>query len=263
MPLSVEEFHIGQLYSIIEASKNETGGGEGVEILENEPFSDYPLFGSYDSGQFTHKIYHLKSKAPGYIRKIAPQGSLVIHEKSWNAYPYCRTEITNPDFMGENFFVRIDSFYLDDRGTTENAHELSDDILAKRRVVSINIANDKEFLKKVDVKPETSPHLFVSANTGRGRLDVNSWREECEPVMCAYKVVTVHFKWFGLQTVVEKFAHNFYPRLFSKFHREVFCWIDQWYGLSIDNIRQLEREAQEELEEARINGKKRGMDATN
>jgi hypothetical protein len=61
MPLSVEEYRIGQLYSVIEASKNETGGGEGVEILKNEPFTDYPLFGSYNSGQFTHKVYHLQS----------------------------------------------------------------------------------------------------------------------------------------------------------------------------------------------------------
>lgn len=61
MPLSVEEFQIGQLYSVTEASKNETGGGEGVEVLENVPFSDTRLFGPYDSGQYTHKIYHLQS----------------------------------------------------------------------------------------------------------------------------------------------------------------------------------------------------------
>uniref|UniRef100_A0AC34GC39 Uncharacterized protein n=1 Tax=Panagrolaimus sp. ES5 TaxID=591445 RepID=A0AC34GC39_9BILA len=31
LPLEVEEYHRGQLFSIAEASKNETGGGEGVE----------------------------------------------------------------------------------------------------------------------------------------------------------------------------------------------------------------------------------------
>lgn len=61
MPLSVEEFQVGQLYSVTEASKNETGGGEGVEILRNEPFSNLPLIDGYDSGQYTHKIYHLQS----------------------------------------------------------------------------------------------------------------------------------------------------------------------------------------------------------
>lgn len=51
---------------------------------------------------------------------MAPTGSLAIHEKAWNAYPYCRTELTNPDYMGDNFFVRIETMHLNDRGTTEN-----------------------------------------------------------------------------------------------------------------------------------------------
>ncbi len=62
MPMSVEEYQIGQLWSVAEASKNETGGGEGVEIVKNEPFDNVPLFhGKYTSGQFTHKVYHFHS----------------------------------------------------------------------------------------------------------------------------------------------------------------------------------------------------------
>ena len=38
MPVSVDEYKIGQLYAVAEASKKETGGGEGVEVLVNEPF---------------------------------------------------------------------------------------------------------------------------------------------------------------------------------------------------------------------------------
>ncbi|CAM4678709.1 unnamed protein product [Caretta caretta] len=38
LPVSVEEYQVGQLYSVAEASKNETGGGEGVEVLMNEPY---------------------------------------------------------------------------------------------------------------------------------------------------------------------------------------------------------------------------------
>ncbi len=49
------QFQVGQLYSVAEASKNETGGGEGVEIITNEP-CDHEELGK---GQFTHKIYHL------------------------------------------------------------------------------------------------------------------------------------------------------------------------------------------------------------
>ena len=52
---------MGQLYSVAEASKNETGGGEGIEIVKNEPFENHPLLnGKYTQGQYTYKIYHLK-----------------------------------------------------------------------------------------------------------------------------------------------------------------------------------------------------------
>lgn len=36
---------MAQLYSVAEASKNETGGGEGIEVLKNEPFDNFPLLG--------------------------------------------------------------------------------------------------------------------------------------------------------------------------------------------------------------------------
>ncbi len=45
---------MGQLYAVAEASKNETGGGEGVEVIENRPYEE-----NGEKGQYTHKIYHL------------------------------------------------------------------------------------------------------------------------------------------------------------------------------------------------------------
>lgn len=89
------QYQVAQLYSVAEASKNNTGGGEGIEVLKNEPFTDYPLLGGkYSSGQYTYKIYHLASKVPAFIRILLPKNSLEIHEEAWNAYPYCKTVIT-------------------------------------------------------------------------------------------------------------------------------------------------------------------------
>jgi hypothetical protein len=39
-----------------------------------------------------------------------------------------------------------------------------------------------------------------------------------------------------------------YPRLFCKFHREVFCWIDRWHGLTMTQIREIEEEVKRELD---------------
>lgn len=46
---------MGQLYSVAEASKNETGGGDGIQVLKNEPYEK-----DGEKGQFTHKVYHIR-----------------------------------------------------------------------------------------------------------------------------------------------------------------------------------------------------------
>ena len=37
----------------------------------------------------------LWSKVPSFVRMLAPASALNIHEKAWNAYPYCRTGNTH------------------------------------------------------------------------------------------------------------------------------------------------------------------------
>lgn len=129
---------------------------------------------------------------------------------------------------------------------------------------------------------------------------------EC-PYMCAYKLVTVKFKWWGLQNKIENFiqkvsrvcsgrsfcpppaafvqglqrtwalreeeavavqgsagtsfqpgfsASGVFPtflqqerRLFTNFHRQLFCWLDRWVGLTMEDIRRMEDETKRQLDE--------------
>ncbi|XP_065223437.1 phosphatidylinositol transfer protein beta isoform isoform X3 [Planococcus citri] len=259
LPLTVEEYQVAQLYSVAEASKNETGGGEGIEVLKNEPFTNYPLLsGRYSEGQYTYKIYHLASKVPAFIKMIAPKGSLEIHEEAWNAYPYCRTIITNPNFMKEKFFIIIETLHVGDRGFSENVHELPQDKLKQREIVHIDISNDT--VAPNDYKRDEDPSLFKSKKTNRGPL-VGNWIERVDPVMTCYKLVTAEFKWFGLQTRVENIIQRSERRLFTTFHRQVFCWMDNWHGLTMDDIRRIEERTKEELDRQRNTGNVRGMKA--
>lgn len=260
LPLTVEEYQVAQLFSVAEASKNETGGGEGIEVLKNEPFDNHPLLGGkYSSGQYTYKIYHLASKVPAFIRLLAPKGSLEIHEEAWNAYPYCRTIITNPGYMKENFVICIESLHVADTGIQNNVHELSPEKLKTRDVVHIDIANDT--VSTADYKPLEDPTKFKSKKTGRGPLVGADWKKTVDPVMTCYKLVTCEFKWFGLQTRIENFIQKSERRLFTTFHRQVFCWIDRWHGLTMDDIRAIEEKTKEELDRQRNTGEVRGMRA--
>ena len=91
-------------------------------------------------------------------------------------------------------------------------HELEDKKLKKRSVVHIDIANDS--VASADFKADEDPKTFKSEKTGRGPLSgdwkasknrdidfINSYffQKSCEPVMTAYKLVTIQFKWWGLQ----------------------------------------------------------------
>lgn len=76
-------------------------------------------------------------------------------------------------------------------------HELSPDKLKSREVVHIDIANDP--VASADYKEDEDPTKFKSQKTGRGPLQGPNWKETIDPVMTCYKLVTVEFKWFGLQ----------------------------------------------------------------
>jgi len=257
--MTVEEYQVAQLFSVADASKNETGGGEGIEIKANEPYEDKPIFhGEYPSGQYTHKVYHLASKVPKWVRILAPKGSLEFKEEAWNAYPYCKTVVTNPEYMKEKFRISIETMHTADRGESDNVHRLTPEELKKREIVYIDIANDT--VRPGDYKPEEDPTKFKSEKTGRGPLQ-GSWKESVTPVMCAYKLVRCEFIWFGLQGRVEKFIMNGERRIFTNFHRQVFCWMDKWMGLTMEEIRAIEERNKVELDEARAKGPVKGTAA--
>ncbi|EHB15483.1 Phosphatidylinositol transfer protein alpha isoform [Heterocephalus glaber] len=173
LPVSVDDYQVGQLYSVAEASKSETGGGEGVEVLVN-------------------------SKVPTFVRMLDPKGAQNIHEKAWNSYPYCRTVITN-EYMKEDFLIKIETWHKPDLGTQENVHKL--ETWKHVEPIYIDITDRSQVLSK-DYKAEEDPGKFKSVKTGRGPLGPN-WKQElvnqkdCQ-YMRAYKLVTVKFKWWGL-----------------------------------------------------------------
>lgn len=41
--------------------------------------------------------------------------------------------------------------------------------------------------------------------------------------------------------------------------RQVFCWIDKWHGLTMEDIRAIEEKTKEELDKQRQQGEVRGM----
>lgn len=49
------------------------------------------------------------SKVPAYIRVLAPNGALEVHEKAWNAFPYCKTGNVRFGYVFNVFNVKMQS----------------------------------------------------------------------------------------------------------------------------------------------------------
>ncbi|XP_031711997.1 membrane-associated phosphatidylinositol transfer protein 2-like isoform X9 [Anarrhichthys ocellatus] len=243
MPMSVEEYRIAQLYMIQKKSREEScGEGSGVEILENKPYTDGPG----GTGQYTHKVYHIGMHIPSWFRSILPKAALRVEEESWNAYPYTRTRYTCP--FVEKFSIDIETYYKPDSGNQADVFNMSAVEKRQRTIDPIDIVTDP--MSPHEYKAEEDTRLFKSAKTQRGPLQ-EDWIEEYNnnpgktPIMCAYKLCKVEFRYWGMQSKIERFIHDVGLRkVMVRAHRQAWCWQDEWYGLTMEDIRQLELETQ-------------------
>ncbi|XP_035489726.1 membrane-associated phosphatidylinositol transfer protein 2-like isoform X3 [Scophthalmus maximus] len=228
---------------LMKKSREEScGEGSGVEILENKPYEDGPG----GLGQYTHKVYHIGKHIPSWFCAILPQAALRVEEESWNAYPYTRTRYTCP--FVEKFSIDIETYYKPDTGNQGDVFNMCSAEKRQRTVDTIDIV--KDYIAPHEYLVEEDPKLYQSVKTKRGPLS-EDWIEEInqnpgqDPVMCAYKLCKVEFRYWGMQSKIERFIHDVGLRkVMVRAHRQAWCWQDEWYGLTIEDIRQLELETQ-------------------
>jgi len=249
LPLTVDEYRVAQLFTTAKFSRENTTkeSHEGVEIIENKPFEE-----GEKKGQYTKKIIRLGSRIPDWIKSWIPATLLAIEEEAWNCYPSCKTVYTNK-YMGDKFSIVIKSAYLPDAGSTDNALHLTDEQLKLRVVDLVDILLDP--IDKTKYKEEEDPAIFVSKKTGRGKLQ-KGWQEEAKKngtVMCSYKVVLLELNSWMLSSLFSKFEYfvhtNILRAILTLGHRQAFTWMDEWYGLTIEDIRKIEADTKKILDE--------------
>lgn len=280
MPLGPEEYRIAQLYMIAKKSKLESEGeGSGVEIVTNEPYSDGPG----GDGQYTDKIYHVEAHLPYWLRSFLPKSLALLREEAWNAYPYSKNRIYMPGT--EKFSLDIESKYLLGDMNKENVFDLSESELSQRVVDVVDFVADD--LTGRDYLEEEDPTNYISKKTSRGPLttdwlnkysndgddhtrhfsseEKSSYAAESDDhgntvsddkqqqtksndnLMCVYKICRVRFEQWGLQTRGEQFIQDYIRKTLVRAHRQAWAWQDEWHGLDIEKIREMEHEVQESL----------------
>lgn len=79
--------------------------------------------------------------------------------------------------------------------------------------------------------------VFLFAD--RGYL-VKGWRNHNKPIMCSYKLVEASFNFWGLQTKAEEYIQRTVREVLLLGHRQAFTWIDEWYNMTMNDVRAFE-----------------------
>lgn len=231
MPLSIEEYNIGQLFTVVEMTKEDTS--TRIQVLENKAYTHATM----GSCQKTLKVMHLDNYVPGLVKKMVSKAALKIHETSYNAYPVCHTFYHSPMLDVKTFNMSVNSIH-DEEPVNENIFRLSSEERKKVEVVYINI-NENIGNKKYD------PTNFENTKSGKILLK-KGWQDECErkkiPVMICYKLVRIEVNFFSGKWVAEKILREF-VKLLRSAHQRIYSTCDKWIELQKSDIRVLERDA--------------------
>lgn len=234
MPLTVDEYKIGQLYMVNKHSCEQSEGGEGVEVVKNEP-ETHPQHGL---GQVTEKRIYLSSKLPSWVRAFVPR-IFYVTEKAWNFYPFTITEYSVS--LLPKFSIRIETRFENNNG--ENNNVFGDNPTPADRVSFLDILSDP--IPEKHYKTSEDLSQWTSKKTGRGPL-VEGWRQDTHPIMCSYKRVQCSFEVYGFQGRTEDFIHRTIRDILLVGHRQAVAWIDEWHGMSLQEVRNYERQQQEQ-----------------
>ncbi|TBT97470.1 phosphatidylinositol transfer protein [Hamiltosporidium tvaerminnensis] len=253
LPVTLSEYNIAQLYTVAEMSKSESTGDTSIEILENIDF-DHEIYGKCRK---TIKTMNLNSKVPSVIRKVLPSKALSLEEVAYNLFPKCVTTYTNKAFSSSSFKVTVESLHIDGNIYKENIFNKSIGEWKETKVEYIDIS-------KTIVDTKYDPTVFRSEKKGIGPLVIQSrdgkdksknkeykdWIEECVdkniPLMTCYKYVTVEINYFGFGWLTKEVDRNI-QKIFIGAHQKLFCDMDNWCDLTLEDIRQIEVTTKEEL----------------
>jgi hypothetical protein len=251
VPTTMPQYRIGNLYMAYRIAREMKDGSEGIELVKNEPFEK-----ENERGQYTYKIYHIKSKIPSAIRWAVPDSYLHFHEESWNSYPHFLTTWTIPE-KEKDFFLHIESQHFPyTRGDAipENPLGLDAAELEKRKIVYLDIVghNPKPDPPEVDLLGFSCPEAGITEPLTEPKPDsvdfakIPKWVETYNgEMMLSCKVVKFRFHWKGLASMVRSFVMDkTYPPMFTNTHRKLISWIGEWGQMTQEDLSAYEAETE-------------------
>lgn len=254
VPFTLDQTKIASRYANARRSKEGTKGGDGVEILEKKEIEEDGV-----KGMYAHRIYHIKSHCPKSLRWALPEKFAHVHEIYKNVFPHYDTHFEIPD-MGEDMILknesRIYEYHKGDK-IPENAMNLNEEELKMRKIVYLDLLNESggkfgDYDCRGVSCPEAQIYEMKSKSKKVNENEIPQWVENYEGnLTLIIKEITFEFKWFGLQTLVEKIVcESIFHDMFVGTHKAMICWANDWYNMDDAAIDAYENAVAEEVNKA-------------
>lgn len=237
LPFTTSDYRVAQLYTVAMMSVNEATGDTSIKINENKDIHDE----TYGACRYTEKVFFLNSKVPGAIRAVVPRKALIVEERAFNSFPVCHTFYTNKAFDPRTFEASVVSRHVDNDLNVVNALEQEPRIFEKTKVKLIDVCSNV-------VNPLFDPNKVGLAVNDNTPLEPDWYKNPSFDVMMCYKFVTVKFDCFGLGWLVHEIEKQI-DKIFTSSHQQMVCTMDQWYGKTMGDIRELEDHIKHTLNE--------------
>ncbi|KAF1741679.1 LOW QUALITY PROTEIN: hypothetical protein MXB_142 [Myxobolus squamalis] len=214
MPLTVEEYKLGQIYYQNKLIINEMQAKSGSikSITKDEEY----LNESGIRGLYSKKHYCLKENFPSVLQFMVSNDASLC-EEIWNEYPYTRTKE----------FLRISLIY-------RNKYSL----ISYINVETIDLSSHEP-------QEATHPWLdtFTSSVSGRGPLIpgwLDAYHKNCigSSIMCAYKLVTISCNYPLIRTKAESLLLEQAKKRIIEAHSRIWMAQDEWLPLSYQEASQ-------------------------
>ncbi|KCZ76418.1 hypothetical protein H311_02584 [Anncaliia algerae PRA109] len=223
LPLTIEEYNIGQLYNVVEMSKENVGTKVKIEVNEDH---DHPEYGMCRK---TVKKMDLSSNLPTMVTIFFPSKLFRLEETSFNNYPECRTFYKSCYANESTFKMSIHSKHLE--GVNENVFD------GTHEIIDLNLT-DKVHDKNYNVKN------FVNEKSKKIYLE-QGWLENCStaniPHITCHKFITLELNCIKEKWLADKIFYEV-NKFFVKTHQRIYASVDKWHNLTMEDIRKMEEE---------------------
>lgn len=176
--------------------------------------------------------------------------------EAWNAYPHCVTVLVSAYLAPTTFRIEVETLHVDGEIELANPLKLNADDLKKRKIEYLDIR-----LAHADsaAKDYNAAYDLANVRTSRSPLPAD-WQKVAvaaraaaaasgaplPPLMCAYKLVRCTANVFALGGTIKSTVEGQQRNLFNKSHAHAAATVDMWIGLSLEDVRRIEKEAADE-----------------